>query len=555
MFKSLSTGIPVPPWADDRWKRLHLYDLWLQGMFYDHLTHSFYEEAEGDRYIPLANRRPSVQFNLPRHISSLVARKLFGGRHIPRLIRRGQDLSLQDATMTSLNEVLEESQFWSKMLEAAFWGSVGAVAVTFRVFKKEDQQNTGRLVFDVWKAQECYPSFDKFNELSQLRIARTGTGRDFERFGYPKPLDVNSKVTDYVPDKYYWFVRDLTAVEEKTYRPMEEKAWSPTGAGVENPINLQEDVSKTVQHRLGFVPGVWILNMPGGIAPDGMCTWDAALNTCIEGDYTMSQLGRGIRYAAAPQLVIKGDLQNWDWSNPSEVKLNRSPANVLQLPADTRDAMGGQTSGGEASLLEMKGNGIASGLAYYEHIRKIALEQISASRKDPDKFRIPQSGRAMEVLEEEFHDLVMEQRTYYGEGGALPLLRKAFMAARQTNMLKLDKSMVQELALLWPRLYQPTPMDLQSFAQAMLILVGTPGVPAQKSANGTMGRGTPPQGIAIVKPEEARQLFEAMVDIPPKPTPVGTSVPKVSEEDTGVPNSSVSTNGNGNAAESVVEQA
>ncbi len=553
MFKSISKDIPMPDWADDRWKRLYRFDLWLQSQFYDHLEHSFYEEAEGETYIPIAQRRPSVQFNLPAHISSSIARKLFGGRHVPRLIRRGTEGQFeQEPVMTRLNEIVSESQFWAKMLEAAFWGSVGSVAVTFRV--SAQTQNTGKLVFDVWRARDCYPDFDKFGELSKLRITRTGLGRDFICLDYPKPLDKNSKRVDYEPDKFYWFVRDLTATQEITYIPMEESAWKPTGLDAEDEwIELQEDKEKTVTHNLGFVPGVWIQNMPGGTLPDGQCTWERALNTCIEADYTMSQLGRGIRYAAAPQLVIKGDLRNWDWSNPGNVKLTKSPAHVLQLEADTKDATGGTVTGGSASLLEMKGNGIQSGLSYYEHIRKIALEQISASRKDPDKFRVPQSGRAMEVLDEDFHDLVHEQRQYYGDGGALPLLRKAFIAGIKSNMLKgVDKALVQELTLLWPRLYQPSPMDIQAFAMAMEILVGVPGSPAASGANGSMGRAIPQQGIMIIKPEEARQLFEAMVDIPPKPAPVGVSVPKVTPQDepSGVPNPTVSTqpptNGNGN---------
>jgi hypothetical protein len=80
----------------------------------------------------------------------------------------------------------------------------------------------------------------------------------------------------------------------------------------------------------------------------------------------------------------------------------------------------------------------------------------------------------MEYLDEDAHDTAMDCRTTFGEGGALPLICKLVRA--------LDPSVdVTGLWFQWPRIYQPTPSDLQAMVQALVmattpIAVGKPGV-------------------------------------------------------------------------------
>ena len=57
---------------------------------------------------------------------------------------------------------------------------------------------------------------------------------------------------------------------------------------------------------LGFVPMVWIRNLPSGTDDvDGECTFEAAISTIMEMDYQLSQAGRGLKYASDPTLLIK----------------------------------------------------------------------------------------------------------------------------------------------------------------------------------------------------------------------------------------------------------
>ena len=69
------------------------------------------------------------------------------------------------------------------------------------------------------------------------------------------------------------------------------------------------DEAHSVVHNLGFVPVVWIRNLPGlsstGDPADGACTFRAAIETQIEIDYQLSQAGRGLKDSSDPTLLIK----------------------------------------------------------------------------------------------------------------------------------------------------------------------------------------------------------------------------------------------------------
>lgn len=539
MFTRIKNEIKYPMWADTRWRNLYALDLWLDGKFYDHLNYDFYTEALGnDEYIEIAKRRPSVQFNIPKHIATSISRKLFAGRHVPRFIHSqgmDDDADADDPMVDTVNAIAAQVRLWTVMQEAAIWGSVGAVAITFKVRALDNKQGQGRLIFELWKARDCFPRFDIFGELSILRVARLHKGAEFKKLGYPPPYNQElDRVKEYESNLNYWFVRDFTTADELTYIPVEEAGWNPCGTMDCPPDSeaLHKWEDRCVSHQLGFVPGHWIRNLSGGHFPEGDCTWECALNTCIEADYTMSQLGRGIRYTAAPQLAIEGELVNWDFGKG----VIRGPAHILQFKAAERDVAGGSTGGGKAYLLETKGEGLRAGLSYFEQTRKIALEQISMSRKDPDKFRVPQSGKAMEILDEDFNDLLQEARTNYGDEGLIPLTRKALIAAKKSKLYKdLDEDEINELQAQWPKIYQVSSGDLQSFAQAMQILIepdkDSQPVQSQPSANGN-GNGARPAaapkaqpGIGLIDKPHARALLDTLIDIPPRkqkrlPTPL-----------------------------------
>lgn len=496
MFRKTASKIQYPDWAKgwQRYTRLDQFDRLLDGTFYDHLPYAFYDETDQqEKMIPLENRRPSAQFRLPRMVARWSARKLFAGRHRPKLRLKDKE------KLKLINRLLRRAKFWQRMAEAVLLGSVGSIGVTFRV---EETGDKARLAITLWRAKFCKPSFDDFGDLAQLRVSFTAAGAGLTAFGLAKDIDGK----DLEPTGEYWFIRDYTPAEEITFLPVPKADWNPVDGFVADrtpPRELLPAPNMVVAHKLGFVPGHWFINLAGGNGVDGDCTWADAIPNSIELDYTLSQIGRGTRYNAAPQLVLIGELMNED--------VTRSPSTVLQMRAGYKEDDGLTLGAGDAKLLEMSGTGTDAGLKLIDKLRNYALEQIAAVRKDPDKMKAPLSGRAMEYLDEESNDLVMDLRSQYGEDGALPLIKKIALAAKLAG-----EDIVGALQLQWPRLFQPTPDELFALMQALQIAVDPlkatqPGQPATpgKSA-GTTGVATP--GTPEVPPARPK---------PPKSTATG----------------------------------
>src|ERR1700685_4245 len=127
----------------ERYKLLDAYDRLLDGTFYDHLPSAFYDEIDQQgKYIKIRDRRPSSQFRLPRMVGRQVARKLFAGRHRPRL--RHSD----DAQAGEFRKLMRDAKLLQVMADVVLMGQVGAVALTFRVDGEDDQK---RVSFSLWR--------------------------------------------------------------------------------------------------------------------------------------------------------------------------------------------------------------------------------------------------------------------------------------------------------------------------------------------------------------------------------------------------------------------
>lgn len=530
MFNKISRAIRYPDWVrlDQRYKRLDLRDRLLDGTFYDHLPHAFYDEIDQrdptGKVIPLEERRPSARYELPNMLARWAARKLFAGRHVPRL--RHPDKK----TEKRISALIVRSNLFQKMMEACVLGSVGSVAATFRTSGTGDAAN---VAISLWRAKYCQPRITSMGELQTLRVAYLTSGAQLSSMGMPAPAD---EPRGWEFEEQYWYIRDWLPDGEATYIGVKRDDWNP----VEGYKKRNNDGSlKTLQvwneemeiHDLGYVTAQWFVNLVGGTAPDGDCTWRAAIPISIDIDYTLSQTGRGVRYNSAPQLVVIGNVaQEVIGENSAGEPVTRSPAHMLQLQAGAKDENGVMFGEGDAKLLEMTGSGADAALKYVEKLRNLALEMIQAARKDPEKMHAPLSGRAMEYLDEDSHDLVMELRTQWGENGMLPLVRKMV----HQIMPNIDVSLI---TCHWPRLYQPTPADIAALIPAFAAAVNplevvyngkAPARPAAgKSGSGaTAARGAPartpaegpptppPQEFMFLTPQEVRAYLLLNLDIP-----------------------------------------
>lgn len=509
MFQKISSKMDLPSWASggSRWATLLIRDRLLDGTFYNHLPYAFYEEEDPQgRAILLEQRRPSTQYRLPRYVARWAGRKLFAGRHIPKI--RAKKL----VDETAVAALLTNTRIWQTMFEAVYRGSVGSVAVSFRVEKD-------RVGLHVWRAVWCSPVFDDFGELALLRVHYTTTGVQLRAKSLPAEH----------PEQMYWFIRDYTSQAEITYVPVLVDDWNPATGFREPEAQLVPAVE--LPHGLNFVPAVWISN------PDGVALWEDAIPNMIEIDYLLSQAARGSRYNCAPQLVTVGQLANGN-------EVTRGPTTYLAFDSARKSAEGETLGGGDAKLLEMTGTGAEAALRVVEQLKKMALEQIGVIHHDPSEIPGPLSGRAMEFLDNDAHDVAMQWRTIYGDGGALPLICKILRVLAPA----LD---VTSLWLQWPRIYQPTPDDLLSIVNALKIAstptILVPGQPATDVEDKPNGRPSSPGSAPLIAEplldlKTARAYLEANMDLGilddtedgPAPGPAGSDPIPTTEVSTGL---------------------
>ncbi len=269
MYRTICDLLPDDVDYSARSRQLTIYQKLLDGSFYDALPYEFHEErTSSGEYIPLRQRRPSVRYGLARLVVEDSVALLFSEGHFPAF--DSPDAAVRDA----LTAVAREVRLNSVMVEAGLRGSIGSVALLLRVLR-------GRVFVDVLDTPYLWPQWaaDAPDTLCRVVERYKVGGADLAAQGYA------------VADRgaAYWFQRVWDSEFERWYEPLAVGSAGP-------PI---EDASRTVRHGLGFVPVVWVKNLPGGAGVDGACTFRSAIDTSIEIDYQLSQAGRGLKYGAA----------------------------------------------------------------------------------------------------------------------------------------------------------------------------------------------------------------------------------------------------------------
>lgn len=427
--------IKWPEWAGERYRRLDFYQRFLDGVAYTHLRSGFYEEVDsGGTYIPLRERRPSVIYNVPRVIVNRAVRMLFGGAKWPKLVSSDTNVN------KFFQRLKDRSELQGAMLEAAFIGSLGSVFIFYKLVN-------GRFFYEKRNPKFCKPIFDDEQELEEVFIMYPVFGYDLKSQGYDiAQEDMNEE---------YFYAKRITKQEEIIYHPIKIDEY-------EDDNSFRKDVNRSFEHLQGFVPGVWVKNLYPTDGVDGECTFGRVLHIAVEIDYQLSQAGRGLKYNADPQLLIKEPP-----GAPNEQQMSlfgggagvRSTSNALFVGHE-----------GDAKLLEMSGQGQKVVIEFVDRLHRYALEAASASHKDPDRAYGNMSGRAMEILDEDLIALCSALRLTWGDAGLKPLLTKMIKTAFQTGLLKgTDPTKDDEFAieLYWGNWFDPTPADLLQSEQAL----------------------------------------------------------------------------------------
>lgn len=434
-FKTIQTTYPKDNDYPERAFRLSALARVLDGTMYDTLEHPFDEEkTDAGEYIPLAKRRPAARTRICRTVVDDSVSLLFSEGHFPAVE------CADEATRDALTKIAKEAFLNAVMIDAATKGSAGSVAVIMRVLK-------GRVFFSAMASGYLTPTWqeDAPDTLAGVTERYKVRGAVLKGMGYA--IDDTDLTAD------FWFQRSWDDQAETWFQPQSKQDAKDGKAPV-------VDVGRSTTHALGFVPIVWVRNLPGGDQVDGAATFPPeAIDVQIEADYLLSQGGRGLRYQSDPTLHIK---QPAFGDNAPIVK---GAANAIITSAD-----------GDAKLLEISGDGAHAVMEWVRGLRDIALEGAGGNRSNPDKLSAAQSGRAMELMNQTLIWLADKLRISYGEGALLELLNMVVRASAKFSLVdkkgrKIEKlSQDDDLSLRWPQWYAPTYADKQTQATTLDVL-------------------------------------------------------------------------------------
>lgn len=429
-----------------REKKLYILHKFLDNSIYDKLA-PFSEEFSGGKYMPLIGRRPSVIYPLPKIIVNDSVSMLFGDEHFP-LLKCPQD---HESTVKFLEYIQCQSKLKQVMISAARRGSTGSVCVLVKVINRN-------FYFDALHTRYLNPIFDWENPgvLSKLQERRKLDGATLRAIGYTVKNDNMNKA--------FVIIREWNTTQEIYYKPYLQEDEQKEG------FKPSIDNERSSTHDLGFLPAIWIKNLPACETIDGECTFEAACEVAIEISYQLSQHGRLLKYNSDPTLVIK---------EPANIKDNQIFKGIGTLNLD---------SDGDAYLLEMKSNITEAVLAYCEKLRKYALESVRGNRSDPDMLKTAMSGKALQFLNHPMISLVSEMRLTYGDG--LLSIYRMILAVCKSSLFDIDygdytpdfsENCEEHLELDWPDWYPQTSQDDLQEAQTTVSYLGA-GVISKETA-------------------------------------------------------------------------
>ena len=430
MFNAIASLIPADRDYPPRTARLNLYKLVQDGALYDVLPYDFHDErTSSGEYIPLRQRRPSVRYPLARIVVDDSISLVFSNEHFPTIDTDDSELRSIFADITA------ETHLNAVMQEAALRGAIGSVAVWLRVL-------SGRIFLKVLETLYLTPVWNPMapDTLQSVTEKYKVQGSVLADMGYA--------ITD--RQTTYWFQRIWDVERETWFIP-----WPPTSA---HPPEIDE--ARSTNHGLGFVPIVWIRNLPGGPdgadGIDGACTFKPAIDTAIEIDYQLSQAGRGLKYSSDPTLLIRepaGDTSS----------LVRGGGNALVV-----------SEHGDARMLEINGTAASAVIEYVRTLRELALEGVHGNRASADRLTAAQSGRALEMMNQGLIFLADNLRVSYG-AAILQIFRMIIEASHRYDLTTHHEPIAAlnrsaRLRLQWPRYYAPDAQDRSLDAQSLATL-------------------------------------------------------------------------------------
>lgn len=281
--------------------------------------------------VPLARRRPTTPFHVARVVVETFTDLLFDEDRAPKIIIKK---SKEDQDWyRSLVEVTNWWERWTVCRD--YGGGSGSAAIAFHF-------DSGTPKIEVIDARHATPSFkNSKNHESLEKITIQYVYEVDEIVVKQAPGGKPFRTTETV---YRWYRRVIDATSDVVYSNPEYEA--------DKVPDFTE--AKRIDHGLGFVPAVWIDNLPGVDDIDGYPDFYGATQLFDTIDLLLSQCTKGGAYNVDPTLHIGTDREVKDIKGGS--------FNAVQTEA-----------AGKLSLVEFDGEGIKVVLSQVEQLRQYAL--------------------------------------------------------------------------------------------------------------------------------------------------------------------------------------
>ena len=418
----------------------------------------FHQEWVGKRYVTLFERRPNVPegTNTLRNQIMRQGAMVYGHDRFPAI------QTANDDARKLLTAWIAEADIEDREREAILLGSVGSVAKHIRVLAppatKAKPDPRARIYVDVHATLFLTPTFDPFrpDELIKVREKYKTDGQTL--------LDQGYDIAKEDLKKAYWFMREWDDQSEIWYVPWkvaDEKKLIANGK-VFTP-EIDNSPGKTIQHKLGFCPWLWIKNLPMGKGVDGSCQFRAALDHAINLDYLESQIAAAVKYTMSPTMVIEkpanavGAPVN-DGKGEGFVK---TPSTILVIDAE-----------GKAYYLEISGEGIEKARLVAQDLRKAIIEAVHGDRVDPSEVTQGHQGaKSLAMLNQPMLGLCDQLKGSYG--ASLKRMLRMVLKIIEMRPCEVNEELVSspgkvpDLHLLFGQYYTNTPAELLAQAQAL----------------------------------------------------------------------------------------
>jgi hypothetical protein len=343
-------------------------------------------------YLPIKFRKPTVPYPLPKLIVDKFTGLLFSEQRHPKICVNG-DPDTEDW----IGQIAKEGRLWANMILArSYGGSMGSVAVGFE-FKD------GKPRFEIHNPIWCKP---EFYDTVSFEIKK------FEKRYYYGEEELD-EATGIIKTVNYWYRRIIDNKKDVTWRKVS------VGEGDE-PDWASIAPTETVEHGLGFVPVVWIQNLPVQDDIDGDSDCIGIYETVDAMNALRAQSHKGILANCDPTVVITT-------SEQALPEIRKGSDSALKLPP-----------GGTAGYMEMTGGGIKAAEEEWAAYRQSALEIAQCVLENPDQAQ--KTATEINRTYESMHAKADVLREQYGEKGVKPLLEKTIRAARKLNEPRLDEA-------------------------------------------------------------------------------------------------------------------